>query len=421
MDHQPLHMHQFTKTVIPPTCQENGYTLYSCACGYTRKDHFVPIGGHSFQAVETTPATCTEEGSIRSVCSVCGEETTQTVPALGHEYGEWVDQVSPTCEEAGKRVRQCRRCPATEEAQVAPLGHEYGEWIDQVYPTCVEAGKRVRQCRRCPATEEAQVAPLGHKHTAGTEVYERGKVVEFFCAHCGQTIYTPLQVKPPRYGVIRALFLAAVATQLLSVSLTILSHIFGNIRYSLPFNTYGPIVISMMWSVLYCIFAKQIKSNDRYTRWMGIAPLLSAIISVLTTINLALWEIAQGWADNLWETLSFNLPALLPIVLIHLFFAVIFFTGMRKKTWLVVLQAIFLCVSQLGSLFALVVNLYHLWSDLPLYYDVFWMSFLFRSMHYFSDWILGLAGLLSGIAYVMLIMPVKTKTLPPTPSKPEIS
>ena len=31
METKDIHEHQFTETIVPPTCKENGYTLYTCA------------------------------------------------------------------------------------------------------------------------------------------------------------------------------------------------------------------------------------------------------------------------------------------------------------------------------------------------------------------------------------------------------
>ena len=124
MDTNNLHIHQFHETIVPPTCQSSGYTVYSCDCGYAHKANFVPATAHSFQVTETVPATCTTPGSIRSVCSGCGAVSTQSTPVLNHDYGEWAVQVYPTCEAPGKRANQCRRCGTTVEETIAPLGHK---------------------------------------------------------------------------------------------------------------------------------------------------------------------------------------------------------------------------------------------------------------------------------------------------------
>jgi len=56
----------------------------------------VPATGHSFSDPVEIPATCTEDGSITGTCTVCGETTTEVIPALGHDY------VDGTCQNCGE-------------------------------------------------------------------------------------------------------------------------------------------------------------------------------------------------------------------------------------------------------------------------------------------------------------------------------
>ena len=44
-------------------------------------------GEHSYQTVSSTPATCTSAGSATYRCSKCNDQYTETIPALGHNYG----------------------------------------------------------------------------------------------------------------------------------------------------------------------------------------------------------------------------------------------------------------------------------------------------------------------------------------------
>ena len=52
MDQEQRHIHKFTDTVVPPTCQERGYTLHSCDCGYSHKNQFTPLGSHQYEIAE---------------------------------------------------------------------------------------------------------------------------------------------------------------------------------------------------------------------------------------------------------------------------------------------------------------------------------------------------------------------------------
>ncbi len=61
----------------------------------------IPAKGHTYgEYVVTVQPTCTESGVETKTCSVCGDEQTRLVPALGHK--ETIDPgVAPTCTESG--------------------------------------------------------------------------------------------------------------------------------------------------------------------------------------------------------------------------------------------------------------------------------------------------------------------------------
>lgn len=77
------HIHQYTSTVTPPTCTEQGYTTYTCTCGDSyRSDYTNPLD-HSWDAgVVTTPATETAPGIKRYTCTRCSATRTETIAQL---------------------------------------------------------------------------------------------------------------------------------------------------------------------------------------------------------------------------------------------------------------------------------------------------------------------------------------------------
>ena len=77
------HIHQYTSTVTPPTCTEQGYTTYTCTCGDSyRSDYTNPLD-HSWDAgVVTTPATETAPGVKRYTCTRCRATRTETIAQL---------------------------------------------------------------------------------------------------------------------------------------------------------------------------------------------------------------------------------------------------------------------------------------------------------------------------------------------------
>ncbi|MBP3743624.1 MAG: hypothetical protein J6J00_11640 [Treponema sp.] len=81
-----------------PTCTEEGVKTYTCSNGETRTET-IPALGHDFgEWTVTTPATCTTNGSKRRVCSRCGHEETETI--LAHHHVDY--ETSGYCETCGE-------------------------------------------------------------------------------------------------------------------------------------------------------------------------------------------------------------------------------------------------------------------------------------------------------------------------------
>ena len=122
--------HDLTATTVAPTTTSKGYDLHRCSrCSYNYKDNYTdPL------PAETTPpataptepaptqhnhtytksvvaATCTEQGYALYTCA-CGESyrNSYTDP-LGHDYK--VSVVLPTVQEQGYNLHTCKRCGNT--------------------------------------------------------------------------------------------------------------------------------------------------------------------------------------------------------------------------------------------------------------------------------------------------------------------
>lgn len=57
--------------------------------------------------VITTPATCGEDGVKTFTCTLCGESYTETIPATGHDWGDWMIAQNSTNTEPGLAQRVC--------------------------------------------------------------------------------------------------------------------------------------------------------------------------------------------------------------------------------------------------------------------------------------------------------------------------
>ena len=111
-----------------------------------------------------TEPTCTAEGMQKRICEVCGEEDTDIIPALGHDFEEeYTVDAEPDCETKGSESRHCTRCDATTDSrEIEALGHTWGEWATETEPTCTAEGTRKRICEVCGKEETDSIPALGH-------------------------------------------------------------------------------------------------------------------------------------------------------------------------------------------------------------------------------------------------------------------
>ena len=183
--------HTHEPVVTAPTCEEEGYTTYTCSCGDSYIDNYVDATGHSFGAWETTKeATCEATGEQKRTCA-CGEIETQTIPATGHSHTSVV--TPPTCTEQGYTTYTCSCGDSYIDNYVDTTGHNFGEWETTKDATCVELGEQVRACA-CGETETQVIPVTGHSYnsvvTAPT-CLEQGYTTH--TCHCGNS-YTDAYV-----------------------------------------------------------------------------------------------------------------------------------------------------------------------------------------------------------------------------------
>ena len=115
------HQHAYEAVVTEPTCTEDGYTTYTCACGDTYTADPVDALGHSYEAVVTAP-TCTEAGYTTYTCA-CGDTyTADPVDALGHNYEGGV------CTVCGEADPDAIDAPVVTASNVASTGKVKLTW-----------------------------------------------------------------------------------------------------------------------------------------------------------------------------------------------------------------------------------------------------------------------------------------------------
>lgn len=155
------------------TCTETGVEggeyCKSCGFGKQEAEKVIPAKGHTeFVNEPAVDPTCTTTGQTEGKkCSVCGEITAVSLPlpSLGHDMVEEL-AISPTCTTPGLSAgTHCLRCDYKTGLEVVPaLGHDWGEWIVSKEPTCTEKGEEKRDCKRagCNASEDRALDAKGH-------------------------------------------------------------------------------------------------------------------------------------------------------------------------------------------------------------------------------------------------------------------
>ncbi len=161
-----LTKHTWTEwySYIAPECEVDGTERRDCTTCGTYQDRTVSKIGHNYQLESITPATCTEPGSYNYQCMNDPHHTkTETIPPLGHDWGEWTVTKAPTCTEGGTETRVCKRDPShKEERSVDPHGHNYVGKVTKE-PTCLDPGTRTYTCTYDPThTYTEPIPPLDH-------------------------------------------------------------------------------------------------------------------------------------------------------------------------------------------------------------------------------------------------------------------
>ncbi len=230
--------HSYSVEVIAPTCTESGYSIFTCVCGDRFTGEEEAPTGHSLSYKDNgdthtatcgvcdysidephelenytcihcgafcckhektsiavdVEATCTTDGTHRTVCDLCGNTlATETVAATGHDKAKVLAKAA-TCTEPGNReywtCNNCGKCYADETfayeipdyyITIAAKGHKY--YTEVIAPTCTEVGYTSHICATCGdsyQTDETEV--LGHSYEA--------VVTAPTCAAVGYTTYT---------------------------------------------------------------------------------------------------------------------------------------------------------------------------------------------------------------------------------------
>ena len=121
VEEEHKHDAQFVSTTAP-TCTEDGYDLYKCACGYETRDP-IAATGHKEVTKVATEATCTETGVSVITCENCDYAATDVIPVKDHSYDAGVETEEATCQVEGVMTFTCADCGATKTDVIAKKDH----------------------------------------------------------------------------------------------------------------------------------------------------------------------------------------------------------------------------------------------------------------------------------------------------------
>lgn len=124
-DDNDKHIHLYIETIINPTCTEQGYIKHVCSiCGDNYKDNYERALGHNYNEITTNP-TCTERGYVTYTCERCADSySTPFGNAAGHNYQSTI--TAPTCTENGYTTHTCVECGDSYiDTYTNPTGHSY--------------------------------------------------------------------------------------------------------------------------------------------------------------------------------------------------------------------------------------------------------------------------------------------------------
>lgn len=154
---------------------------------------------HNYAEIEDTRVnpTCTNSGSAKYKCTICGEVIEKELPALGHDWDGGVrsgDYITYYCRREG-----CSETK-TEESQHT---HTYDEGIVTQAATCGAPGVLTRTCAICGQQIQEEIPATG-QHQYGEAVRD-GDYLVMNCIICGHSESTcsplppenPAPVDPP--------------------------------------------------------------------------------------------------------------------------------------------------------------------------------------------------------------------------------
>ena len=175
-----IHLGPEGTVVTAPTCTTEGTAQSLCVlCGepYT---YTLPMADHSYEQISVIKeATCTEQGEAQCQCTVCGYESTEIIPLRDHEIS------APAGDGKGYHHTKCANCTWS-----GMFVCDYRQ-VQVITPsTCSEYGQTLLACQICGDTRYGSLALEPHD-VEGVEAVpsESGSSTHIQnCRQCGTAV-----------------------------------------------------------------------------------------------------------------------------------------------------------------------------------------------------------------------------------------
>ncbi len=174
------------------TCTESGEKHRVCQNDANHVETVtVKVLGHSYgEWIIDKRATCLEDGEKHRVCqNDAAHVETVAIKATGHSISDWYVTDEPTCTEEGAKARKCAYCDYTETDTLPAKGHTWDEWV-VIEGDCELGYKHQRTCTTCGETVKEGFRPGSHTYRYdenGNIIYD--DIVYPTCTKDGYYIY----------------------------------------------------------------------------------------------------------------------------------------------------------------------------------------------------------------------------------------
>ena len=171
--------HDYKQIVTSATCTEDGITKTECAkCGKIIKSMINQKRlGHNFtNYVDNHDATCANDGTKTGKCTRCFKENTITITGskLQHKFEEKILKYA-TCSEVGKVEKTCTVCGYNTTTTIPTTGHN---WKTTVINSSCRGSLTETICTECGEAKEITCHAYGQGHTWSGDK----------CSKCGMAV-----------------------------------------------------------------------------------------------------------------------------------------------------------------------------------------------------------------------------------------